>query len=56
ESSKDDRTIYRHYGRAVSGRRAVVQTNFNRGERFSLVAAMSVDGYVASRVVPDSVD
>ncbi|KAL1688513.1 hypothetical protein GGG16DRAFT_18531, partial [Schizophyllum commune] len=24
--------------------------------RFSLVAAMSVDGYVASRVVPDSVD
>jgi transposase len=56
ESSKDDRTIYRHYGRAPSGHRAVIPANFVRGERYSLVAALGVDGYEAIRVVPGSVD
>ena len=28
ETSKDDRTIYRRYGRAVSGQRAPIQANF----------------------------
>ncbi|KAJ3831008.1 hypothetical protein F5878DRAFT_549987 [Lentinula raphanica] len=42
ETSKDDRTIYRHYGRAVSGQRATISANFVRGERFSLVAALSI--------------
>jgi hypothetical protein len=56
ESSKDDRTIYRHYGRAPSGRRATIQANFVRGDRFSIVAALSLDGYEAMQVVPGSVD
>ncbi|KAJ3764872.1 hypothetical protein FB446DRAFT_600811, partial [Lentinula raphanica] len=55
ETSKDDRTIYRHYGRAVSGQRATISANFVRGERFSLVAALSIQGYEACRVVPGSV-
>ena len=56
ETSKDDRTIYRHYGRAVTGRRATINANFVRGDRFSMVAALSLDGYEAVRVVPGSVD
>ena len=56
ETSKDDRTIYRHYGRAVLGQRANVSAPFVRGERFSIVAALTVDGYITQRVVPGSLD
>ena len=56
ETSKDDRTIYRHYGRSVAGTRAVISANFVRGERYSMVAALSLDGYEAVHVVLGSVD
>ena len=56
ESSKDDRTIFRHFGRALRGHRASIDADFVRGDRYSIVAAMSVDGYVGTRVVPGSVD
>jgi transposase len=56
ETSKDDRTIYRHYGRSPEGQRATIQANFVRGDRYSMVAAMSLDGYEALTVVPGSVD
>ena len=56
ESSKDDRTIYRRSGRSPSGIRAPGSVQFVRGERYSLIAAMSVDGYVSTRVVEGSVD
>lgn len=56
ESSKDERTIYCHYGRAPSGQRAVIEANFVRGDRWSVVPALTVDGYLAVRVVPGSVD
>lgn len=57
ESSKDDQTIYRHYGRSSSGSRAQIPVNFVRGDRWSIVAALTVsDGYIACRVVPGSVD
>jgi transposase len=56
ESSKDDRVVFRLYGHAMSGHRAVIPANFARGLRFSIVAALSVDGYIAQRVVPGSVN
>lgn len=56
ESSKDDRTIYRHYGRAILGQRAEISAPFIRGVRYSLVAALSLDGYMTQRVVEGSVD
>lgn len=56
ETSKDDRTLYRHYGRAVAGKRATINANFVRGEQYSMVAALSTDGYEAVHVVPGSVD
>ena len=56
ETSKDNRTIYSHFGRAVSGERAVSHEPFNRGTRYSLVAALSLDGYMTMRAVKGSVD
>ena len=56
ESSKDNRTIYRHFGRAPAGTRAVRNVPFARGTRYSIVAALSIKGYVASEVVEGSVD
>jgi hypothetical protein len=56
EMSKDDQTIYCHYGYAPAGCRATVHANFVRGERYSMVAALSMDGYEAMAVVPGSVD
>jgi transposase len=32
ETSKDDRTIYRHYGRSTAGGHATINANFVRGE------------------------
>jgi hypothetical protein len=56
ETSKDDRMIYRHYGYAPAGHRATVYANFVRGERYSMVAALSMDGYETMAVVLGSVD
>jgi len=56
ETSKDERTVYRHYGRSVIGTRATIRANFVRGERYSMVAALSLDGYESVHVVPGSVD
>jgi hypothetical protein len=56
KTSKDDRTIYRHYRCSVVGTHATISANFVRGERYSLVAALSLDGYEAVRAVPGSVD
>ena len=56
ETSKDDRTVYRHYGRAPAGHRATIHANFVRGDRYSMVAALSLQGYEAVRIVSGSVD
>ena len=56
ETSKDDHTIYQHYGRAVTRCRATINANFVRGDQFSMVAALLLDGYEALRVVLGSVD
>jgi len=56
ESSKDERTIYRHYGRSFLGQRATISAPFVRGDRYSILPAITMDGYVAVRIVPGSVD
>ncbi len=55
ESSKDDWTIYCHYGWAATGQHAVIDAQWVRGERYSILPAMSVDGYVATRIISGSV-
>lgn len=56
ETSKDNRTIYRHYGRAPAGERAISREPFARGQRYSILPALTVDGYIAAHIVPGSVD
>jgi len=56
ETSKNERTYARRYGRAFSGERAELKDVFVRGDRYSLVTALSVEGYIAVEVVPGSFD
>ena len=56
ESSKNEHTLTRRYGRAPIGQDAILTAPFVRGDRYSLVAAMSKTGYLAYHVVPGSLD
>lgn len=56
ETSKNDLTYGRRFGYAPSGSRAEVSDVFVRGQRYSLAAAMSKEGYIATRVVEGSFD
>ncbi|KIJ98047.1 hypothetical protein K443DRAFT_629082 [Laccaria amethystina LaAM-08-1] len=56
ETSKNEQTFARKYGRAYSGERAELKDVFVQGDRYSLVTALTVDGYIASDVVPGSLD
>lgn len=56
ESSKDGHTIFRKYGRSLRGERPVIQQSQDRGTRYSILPAITVDGYIAVRVVVGSVD
>ena len=56
ESSKDDRAILRRYGWAIKGQHAIENVSLNRGIRYSILPALTVDGYMAVRVVKGSID
>ncbi|KAJ7778932.1 hypothetical protein B0H16DRAFT_1265227, partial [Mycena metata] len=56
DSSKNEHDVSRHYGRAPIGIPADFEDVFIRGLRYSLVAAMSLDGYIAQRVFEGSLD
>jgi transposase len=56
ESSKDDRTIIRRYGRAPSGEDPFMEISLDRGVRYSILPALTIDGYLAVRVVEGSID
>ncbi|KAJ3911647.1 hypothetical protein F5877DRAFT_11426, partial [Lentinula edodes] len=56
ERDEDERTLTRRYGYAMKGQRAEINAPFVRGQRYSLVAAMSLEGYIAMRVVEGSLD
>jgi hypothetical protein len=48
-TSNEKRVFYRHYGPEAPG-------NLGNGTRYNMIAALSLDGYEAFRVVPNSVD
>lgn len=56
ESSKDGRTLFRRYGRAIAGSRASAAAPLERGTRYSILPALTVDGYIAARAVEGSID
>ncbi|KXJ05104.1 hypothetical protein AC249_AIPGENE3261, partial [Exaiptasia diaphana] len=51
ESSKDERTFQRRYGRSLKGSRIPVKGNFTRGSRYSVLSAISNQGVVASHTI-----
>jgi hypothetical protein len=56
ETSKNDHSTARHYGYALSGKCAELVDVFVRGDRYSLVAVMTVSGYITAHAVPGSFD
>lgn len=56
ESSKDERTLSRGYGRSPLGQRAESSEDFVRADRYTLTAAMSTEGYIATRIILGSMD
>lgn len=56
ETSKNEKTAARGYGRSRKGRRAVMRQRFVRGTRLSATALLTVDGILASTVVEGSMN
>jgi transposase len=54
ETSKDERTLTRGYGRSKRSQRAAKKAPFMRGRRTSTEALLSLDGIVACKVVEGS--
>lgn len=54
ESAKDERTSFRKYGRGLKGRRISKFAPFVRGVRYSILPAMSMEGYLACKIVEGS--
>ena len=56
ESSKDGWMLIRKYGHAYKGGEASTRTALQRGIRYSILLVLTVDGYMAVRVVEGSID
>ncbi|PCH39788.1 hypothetical protein WOLCODRAFT_68487 [Wolfiporia cocos MD-104 SS10] len=56
ETSKNDHRYYRRYGYALRGETPQLVDVFVRGQRYSLVAGLTLDGYIAAKVIPGSFD
>ena len=56
ESSKDNRTMIRKYGCAVSGNDPLLTVSLDRGIRYSILPALTLDGYIAVRAVEGSIN
>ena len=56
ETSKNEKTASRGYGRSKKGRRAIMRQRFVRGTRLSATALLTVNGIVASTVVEGSMN
>ena len=51
ESSKDGRTLIRKYGRAYQGAEASTRTSLQRGIRYNILPALTIDGAATIRVI-----
>jgi transposase len=56
EVSKNEKTWARQYGRAMMGQQAPLTDVFVRGDHYSLVAAITTEGYMSAHVVEGSFD
>ena len=55
-SRKDDRVLLRRYGRAPSEQEAIHHVSLNCGVRYSIFPALSLNGYMAVRIIEGSID
>jgi hypothetical protein len=56
ETSKNNHTYAWKFGRAMSGEQAELKDVFVHGDRYSLLAAITMEGYITTHVVPGSFD
>jgi DDE superfamily endonuclease len=56
ESCKNGRSLCHRHGHAPAGERAVEVQIYDRGEHWSILPAISIDGYIALCIVCRSVD
>ncbi|RPD57202.1 hypothetical protein L226DRAFT_445039, partial [Lentinus tigrinus ALCF2SS1-7] len=56
QADKNDHTTCRRRGYAMAGERAEITDVFVRGDRYSLAAAITKDGYIATRALLGSYD
>jgi hypothetical protein len=56
ETSKNDHTYAQKFRRVMSGEQAELKDVFVCGDRYSLLAAITMEGYIATCVVPGSFD
>jgi hypothetical protein len=54
ESAKDERTLNRIYGYSNRGCRIQQNTIFLRGKRYTILPALSLDGYIAVDIMEGS--
>ncbi|KIY48499.1 hypothetical protein FISHEDRAFT_25021, partial [Fistulina hepatica ATCC 64428] len=52
---KDDRTLCRRHGRAPKGTTPDIRWDHRRGDRYSILPTLTLDGYIAVRVVKGSI-
>ena len=56
ESAKDERSLSRFYGYAPVNTRAQKKVVFVRGKRYTILPALSLDGFVAMDIFEGSCD
>ena len=56
ESAKDERSLSRFYGYAPVNTRAQKKVVFVRGKRYTLLPALSLDGFIAMDIFKGSCD
>jgi hypothetical protein len=56
ESSKDGHTIFHKYGQSPWGKRPVIHESLDQGTWYTILPVITVNSYVAARVIEGSVD
>jgi hypothetical protein len=56
ETSKDERSVSRLYGYSYVNKRANKKVVFIRGKRYTILPALTIDGFIAAEIMEGSCD
>ena len=56
ETSKDERSVSRLYGYSYVNNRANKKVVFIRGKRYTILPALTIDGFIAAEIMEGSCD